>query len=151
MTPGWTAPTITSGRAVTWAAHLHADQTRKVSGAPYVAHLLGAAGIAATMAGQLADCPGCIAAYYEALADFQADFQHFRPLLAALHRHDRERLWGLSAGLRGRRSGERSRPHAEEMEDAISKFLDDMPTVESKRYEQLHRHLARLPVPESDR
>ena len=43
----------------------------------------------------------------------------------------------------------KSRPNAEEMEDAISKFLDAMPTVESKRYEQLHRHLARLPVPES--
>jgi hypothetical protein len=35
------------------------------------------------------------------------------------------------------------------MEKAISKFLDDMPAVESKRYEQLHRHLARLPVPEA--
>ena len=34
------------------------------------------------------------------------------------------------------------------MEEAISKFLDGMPAVESKRYEQLHRHLARLPVPE---
>jgi hypothetical protein len=43
----------------------------------------------------------------------------------------------------------KSRPNAEEMEDAIGKFLDAMPTVESKRYEQLHRHLARLPVPES--
>ncbi len=27
----------------------------------------------------------------------------------------------------------KSRPNAEEMEDAISKFLDAMPTVESKR------------------
>ncbi len=35
------------------------------------------------------------------------------------------------------------------MEEAISKFLDAMPAVESKRYEQLHRHLARLPVPET--
>ncbi len=34
------------------------------------------------------------------------------------------------------------------MEEAISKFLDDMPAVEPKRYEQLHWHLARLPVPE---
>ena len=42
----------------------------------------------------------------------------------------------------------KSRPDAEEMEEAISKFLDGMPAVESKRYEQLHRHLARLPVPE---
>jgi hypothetical protein len=42
----------------------------------------------------------------------------------------------------------KSRPDAEEMEEAISKFLDAMPAVESKRYEQLHRHLARLPAPE---
>ena len=41
-----------------------------------------------------------------------------------------------------------SRPNAEEMEQAIGKFLDGMPAVESKGYEQLHRHLARLPVPE---
>ena len=34
------------------------------------------------------------------------------------------------------------------MEEAISKFLDGMPAVESKRYEQLHRHLVLLPVPE---
>ena len=34
------------------------------------------------------------------------------------------------------------------MEQAIGKFLDGMPAVESKGYEQLHRHLARLPVPE---
>ncbi len=45
----------------------------------------------------------------------------------------------------------KSRPNNEEMEQAISKFLDGMPavTVESKRYEQLHRPLARLPVPDS--
>ena len=42
----------------------------------------------------------------------------------------------------------KSRPNAEEMEQAISEFLDGMPAVEFKRYEQLHRHLARLPVPE---
>ncbi len=43
----------------------------------------------------------------------------------------------------------KSRPDAEETEEAISKFLDAMPAVESKRYyEQLHRHLARHPVPE---
>ena len=41
-----------------------------------------------------------------------------------------------------------SRPNAEQMEQAIGKFLDGMPAVESKGYEQLHRHLARLPVPE---
>ena len=41
-----------------------------------------------------------------------------------------------------------SLPNAEEMEQAIGKFLDGMPAVESKGYEQLHRHLARLPVPE---
>ena len=41
-----------------------------------------------------------------------------------------------------------SRPNAAEMEQAISKSLDGMPAVESNRYEQLHRHLARLPVPE---
>ncbi len=35
------------------------------------------------------------------------------------------------------------------MEQGISKFLDGMPAVELKRYEQLHRHLARLPVPDS--
>ena len=34
------------------------------------------------------------------------------------------------------------------MEEAISKFLDGMSAVESKRYEQLHRHLARISVPE---
>ncbi len=43
----------------------------------------------------------------------------------------------------------KSRPDQEEMEHAISKFLDGMPAVESKRYEQLHRYLARLPVPEA--
>ncbi len=43
----------------------------------------------------------------------------------------------------------KSRPNTEEMEQAISKFLDGMLAVESKRYEQLHRHLARLPVPEA--
>ncbi len=43
----------------------------------------------------------------------------------------------------------KSRPDQEEMEHAISRFLDDMPAVESKRYEQLHRHLALLPVPEA--
>ena len=37
-----------------------------------------------------------------------------------------------------------SLPNAEEMEQAIGKFLDGMPAVESKGYEQLHRHLARL-------
>ena len=37
-----------------------------------------------------------------------------------------------------------SRPNAEQMEQAIGKFLDGMPAVESKGYEQLHRHLARL-------
>ena len=42
----------------------------------------------------------------------------------------------------------KSLPNAEETEQAISKFLDGMPAVESNRYEQLHRHLARLPVPE---
>jgi hypothetical protein len=41
-----------------------------------------------------------------------------------------------------------SLPNAEEMEQAIGKFLDGMPAVESNGYEQLHRHLARLPVPE---
>lgn len=33
-------------RALVYAAELHADQTRKVSGAPYVSHLLRVAGIA---------------------------------------------------------------------------------------------------------
>ena len=42
----------------------------------------------------------------------------------------------------------KSRPNAEEMEQTISKFLDGMSAVESNRYAQLHRHLARLPVPE---
>ncbi len=42
----------------------------------------------------------------------------------------------------------KSRPNAKEIEQAISKFLDGMP-VESKRYEQLHRHLAWLPVPDA--
>jgi hypothetical protein len=41
------------------------------------------------------------------------------------------------------------RPSAEEMEQASSKFLDGSPAVESKRYGQLRRHLARLPVPEA--
>ena len=44
----------------------------------------------------------------------------------------------------------KSRPDAEEMEEAISKFLDGMPAVELKRYEQLHRHLVWLPVPETN-
>ncbi len=43
----------------------------------------------------------------------------------------------------------KSRPNNKEMEQAISKFLDGMPAVESKRYEQLHRHRALLPVPDS--
>ena len=43
----------------------------------------------------------------------------------------------------------KSRPNNEEMERAFSKFLDGMPAVELKRYEQLHMHLARLPVPDS--
>ena len=42
----------------------------------------------------------------------------------------------------------KSRPNAEEMEQASSKFLDGLPAVESKRYEQLHKLLSRLPVPE---
>jgi len=41
-----------------------------------------------------------------------------------------------------------SRPNAEHMEQALGQFLDGMPAVESKGYEQIHRHLARLPVPE---
>jgi hypothetical protein len=44
-------------------------------------------------------------------------------------------------------------PHPEEMKQAISKFLDGIPAVlaavESKRYEQLQKHLALLPVPEA--
>ncbi len=44
-----------------------------------------------------------------------------------------------------------SRPNAKEMEQAISKFLDGMPAVELKRYEQLDRHLALLPVPEEEK
>jgi hypothetical protein len=42
-----------------------------------------------------------------------------------------------------------SRPNQEEMEHAISKFLDGMPAVELKHYEQLHKHRARLPVPDA--
>ncbi len=42
----------------------------------------------------------------------------------------------------------KSRPDTEEMEEESNKFLDGMPAVESKRYEQLHRHLVRLSVPE---
>ncbi len=38
----------------------------------------------------------------------------------------------------------KSRPNAEEMEQAISKFLDAMPAVESDHFQQLPRHLARL-------
>ncbi len=37
---------------------------------------------------------------------------------------------------------EEDRANAEEMEQAIRKFLDGIPAVKSKRYEQLHRHLA---------
>ena len=40
----------------------------------------------------------------------------------------------------------KSRPNAEEIERAISKFLDGMPAVELNSYEQLHRHLALLPA-----
>ena len=32
--------------ALLWAAELHGDQTRKVSGAPYLSHLLRVAGMA---------------------------------------------------------------------------------------------------------
>ncbi len=42
----------------------------------------------------------------------------------------------------------KARPNFEEMEQAIGKFLDGMPAVESDHYQQLHRHLALLPVPD---
>ncbi len=45
----------------------------------------------------------------------------------------------------------KSRPNAEEMEQAISKFLDGMPVLESNGYQQLHRHLAKLPVPDKQK
>jgi hypothetical protein len=45
----------------------------------------------------------------------------------------------------------KSRPTAEEMEQAISKFLDDMPALESNGYQQLHSHLAKLPVPDKQK
>ncbi len=44
-----------------------------------------------------------------------------------------------------------SRPNAEEMEQAISKFLDGMPALKSNGYQQLHRHLAKLPVPDKQK
>ena len=40
---------------------------------------------------------------------------------------------------------------AEEMEQAISKFQDGMPALESNGYQQLHRHLAKLPVPDKQK
>ena len=47
----------------------------------------------------------------------------------------------------------KSRPNAEEMEQAISKFLDGMPALESNGYQQLqvHSHLAKLPVPDKQK
>ena len=40
-----------------------------------------------------------------------------------------------------------SRPDAEEMEAAISKFLDAMPALELDGFQHLHKQLARLPLP----
>ncbi len=45
----------------------------------------------------------------------------------------------------------KSRPNAEDMEQAIIKFLDGMPALESNGYQQLHRHLAKLPVPDKQK
>ncbi len=42
----------------------------------------------------------------------------------------------------------KGRPDTEEMEQAISKFLDAMPALESDRFQQLHRHLVLLPLPD---
>ncbi len=41
----------------------------------------------------------------------------------------------------------KARPNAEEMEQAISKFLDAMPALETDNFQNLHRQLARLPLP----
>ena len=41
-----------------------------------------------------------------------------------------------------------ARPNAEEMEEAISKFMDGMPALELDLFQQLHRQLARLPLPD---
>ncbi len=41
----------------------------------------------------------------------------------------------------------KARPNFEEMEQATSN-LDGMPAVESDQYQQLHRHLALLPIPD---
>ncbi len=40
----------------------------------------------------------------------------------------------------------KARPNAEEMEAAISKFLDAMPALETHAFQHLHRQLARLPL-----
>ncbi len=45
----------------------------------------------------------------------------------------------------------KSRLNAREMEQAISKFLDGMPALESIGHQQLHRHLAKLPVPDKQK
>ena len=41
-----------------------------------------------------------------------------------------------------------ARPNAEEMEEAISKFMDGMPALELDNFQQLHRQLTRLPLPD---
>ncbi len=41
----------------------------------------------------------------------------------------------------------KARPNAEEMEAAISKFLDAMPALETDGFQHLHRQLAWLPLP----
>ncbi len=41
----------------------------------------------------------------------------------------------------------KARPNAEEMEAAISKFLDVMPALETDGFQHLHRQLALLPLP----
>ncbi len=44
----------------------------------------------------------------------------------------------------------KARPNAEEMEQAISKFLDAMPSLETDNFQNLHRQLALLPLPNEE-
>ncbi len=41
----------------------------------------------------------------------------------------------------------KTRPNTEEMEEAISKFLNVIPALETDGFQQLHRQLAWLPLP----
>ena len=66
-------------RAADWAAHLHAQQRRKVSGAPYLAHLVGTAGIAASISGD--EVVLAAAFLHDAIEDQRATLEQARTAL----------------------------------------------------------------------